>query len=316
MLHVTVGIFGMREDANKLASSLAKKGTISDIALYSHTSSEGVVTYVCPNSESNKIQPLLECLNMIDFPVIVVNELTKEIGEIIIAVSEMAFDKGFFIAASGMDEPIRSLTKGTVLENFTFVDENALRVEIMKIGNDIRRPDKAEDPLIMPIDNCFKVKGVGTIALGIVRSGVIKKHDKVMIEPFGKEATVKGIQSQDNSLEEAVAGMRLGVNLRGVEPEGIDRGFIICGKENKIIKSSELKVSLKRNKFFKQELKENTSVMINVGLQTVSCDVKSVNGEKIALSASQPVAYTDGQRFILASSNDIMPRIIGSGQIE
>ena len=77
-MHITIGVFGDQE----LAKKLGKKGTTNDIAIYNHGSSEGVFTYVCPNSD--KIQPLLQALNMIDLPVIVVNNLTKEIGEAII----------------------------------------------------------------------------------------------------------------------------------------------------------------------------------------------------------------------------------------
>ena len=89
-MHITVGIFGDQE----LAKKLGKKGTTNDIAIFNHSSSEGVFTYVCPNSD--KIQALLQVLNMIDVPVIVVNALTKEIGEIIVGIDEMSFEKGVF----------------------------------------------------------------------------------------------------------------------------------------------------------------------------------------------------------------------------
>ncbi|MFH1106223.1 MAG: elongation factor Tu, partial [Candidatus Aenigmatarchaeota archaeon] len=74
-MHLTIGVFGDQT----LAQRLGKKGTTNDIAIYNHGDSEGVFTYVCPNSE--KIQPLLQALNMADIPILVANDLTKEIGE-------------------------------------------------------------------------------------------------------------------------------------------------------------------------------------------------------------------------------------------
>ena len=76
MKHLIVGILGNHEDSQELVKKLGKKGTGSDIELYNHGSSEGVFTYVCVNSD--KIQALLQTLGMIDVPVIVVKELTKE----------------------------------------------------------------------------------------------------------------------------------------------------------------------------------------------------------------------------------------------
>lgn len=312
-MHVTVGIFGTREDCNTLASSLGKKGTTNDIAIYNHASSEGVITYVCPNSENGKIQPVLEAMNMSDIVVIVVNTLDKETGEMIIAASEMEFDKGFFMAGPGLEESVKSLVKNSPLESFVFVeDDKELRAKIIEAANNIQR---ADTPLVFPIDNSFKVKGVGTIVLGVVKSGIVKKHDVLRIEPLGKDVIVKGIQSQDKHIEEAFSGMRLGLNLKGIEPDEIKRGFVIS-TPNSVKTSSEIKLSFKKNSFFKQEIKEGINVLLSVGLQTISCSVKSVSNNELIISTSRPIAYTNKQRCIIASQTDIMPRIVGSGNIE
>ncbi len=297
-MHLTVGIFGDQE----LAARLGKKGTSNDISIYNHGSSEGVFTYVCPNSE--KIQPLLQTLNMIDLPVIVANNLTKEIGEVMIAVDEMNFDTGFII--SDVRDSIQPLIKSTSLEKFEFIGESELRPELLQL-----KIDRDDDSLMVPIDNYFNVKGVGTVVLGIVKSGKIKIHEKVLVEPLGREVVVKGIQSQDKNLEETEAGMRVGLNLKGIEAEEIRRGFIICRNSEK---SSDLKISFTKNKFYKQELNPGMSVMLSVGLQTIACNVESV-GNELILKSSQAIAYRKNQHCIVASQNDVLPRIIGSGTV-
>ncbi|MFH0890355.1 MAG: EF-Tu/IF-2/RF-3 family GTPase [Candidatus Aenigmatarchaeota archaeon] len=297
-MHLTVGIFGDQT----LAERLGKKGTVNDIAIYNHGSSEGVFTFVCPNSE--KIVPLLQALNMIDVPVLVVNSLTKEIGEMIVGINEMNFEKGFII--TGIGDSIQPLIKGTSLERFKIVDESGLRSELLHF--EINRPG---DQLLVPIDNCFKVKSVGTIVLGIVRSGKVKQFDKLFVEPLGKEVTIKGIQSQDRDIDEAEAGTRVGLNLKGVEADEIKRGYVVC---NKIEKSSAVSIKFVKNKFYKQDVKTGSTAMLSIGLQVVACTIEQ-NNDELVLKTVNPVAYTKNQRCIIASTSEIMPRIIGSGLI-
>ena len=133
----------------ELAKRLGKKGTTNDIAIYNHGSSEGVITYVSPNSE--KIQPMLQVLNMIDVPVIVVKDMTKEIGEILIGIDEMKFKKGFII--TDVEDVVRQFIKGTSLENFEFTEEKELRTKLLET-----KVERGEE-LYVPIDNYFNVKG-------------------------------------------------------------------------------------------------------------------------------------------------------------
>ena len=298
-MHLTVGIFGDQE----VAKGLGKKGTTNDIAMYNHASSDGVFTYVCPNSE--KIQPLLQALNMTDVPVLVARGLTKETGEIIIAMNEMNFGKGFIV--TGIREDLLPLIKGTSLERFEIVDESGLRAALMEV-----KVERKGNPLMIPVDNFFNVKGIGAVILGIIRSGKISLHDKVLVEPLDREVIVKGIQSQDNDIKEAAAGMRVGLNLKGIEADELKRGFIIS--REKMEKSHEITVKFTGNKFFRQELKSGMNVFLSVGLQVISCAVKAT-GSELSLEANQKVAYSKGQRCIIASQNEQMPRIMGSGTI-
>jgi selenocysteine-specific translation elongation factor len=298
-MHLTVGIFGDQE----LAKKLGKKDTTNDMAIYNHSSSEGVFTYVCPNSE--KIQPLLQALNMIDIPVLVVNNLTKEVGEIIIGINEMNFEKGFII--TDMKEAIQPLIKNTSLEKFEVIDENSLWPKLLELN--IERKD---DFLMIPIDNYFNVKGIGTVILGIIKSGKINLHEKVIVEPLEKEVVVKGIQSQDRDIEEADAGMRIGLNLKGIEAEELKRGFVVC--KEKIEKSSEITIKFNKNRFFKQEIKKGISVLLSAGLQVIPCTIESI-GDELILKSNQKIAYRKNEHCIIASQNDILPRIIGSGTI-
>ena len=297
-MHLTIGIFGDQEVAKKLG----KKGTTNDIAFYNHGSSEGIFTFVCPNSE--KIQSLLQVLNMIDIPVIVVGELTKEIGETIIAVNEMNFNQGFIITEQR--DTISSFVKGTSLERFEIIEEGQVWPKLLET-----KIERNDDFLVIPVDNYFNVKAVGTVILGIIKSGKINLHEKVLVEPLGKEVVVKGIQSNDRDIEEADAGMRVGLNLKGVEADELRRGYVIC---RGIEKSKDIAIRFSKNKFFKQELTQGMPVLLSVGLQVISCNIESL-GSELKIKSNQLIVYRKNQNCIIASQNDIMPRIIGSGSI-
>lgn len=305
-MHLTIGIFGNQEACMNLAKKLGKSGTSNDIAIFNHASSEGVFTYVTPNSD--KIQPILQSLSMVDFPVLVVNDITKEVGEAVIAIDEMDFESGFIIADENVRHLLLQIIKGTRLEKFGFTDESNIRLEIMKMN-----PEKNSGELLIPIDNYFNVKSVGTVILGIIKSGSIRKYDKLMIEPIGKEILVKGVQSQDNDMETAEAGMRVGLNIKGVEAQELRRGFVIC---NSIKKSSDFTIKLKRSRFSKQELKPGTQIGICIGLQCITSTVQSVDGDIIRLKSVSPMAYTEWQKIILFSQGESLPRIIGTCEIE
>lgn len=304
-MHLTIGLFGSHDYCIELAKKIAKSGTSNDIAIFNHASSEGVFTYVCPNSE--KIQSLLQCISMAEIPVLAIREMTKEAGEAVIAIDEFGFEKGFIIADESIRQNVSSMIKGTCLEKFSLTDENSIRIELMKLSI-----NRNEDELEIPVDNYFNVKSVGTVILGIIKSGSIKKYDKVMMEPLGKEVLVKGIQSQDKDLEEAGTGMRVGLSLKGVEADEIRRGFVIC---RSMKKSQDFSLKLKRNRFSKQELKAGMQVGISIGLQCVTSVIESVEGDIIKLKALSPIAYNEKQKIILFSQGEALPRIIGSCEI-
>lgn len=304
-MHLTIGLFGNRDYCMEIAKKLAKAGTANDIAIFNHASSEGVFTYVVPDSE--KIQPLMQALSMAEVPVIAIKEITKEAGEAMIAIDEIGFEKGFIIADESIRQNVSAMIRGTCLEKFSLTDEPGLRLELMKLNI-----ERNESELEIPVDNYFNVKSVGTVILGIIKSGSVKKYDKLMLEPLGKEILVKGIQSQDKDLEEARTGTRVGLSLKGVEADEIRRGFLIC---KAMKKSQEFNLRLKRSRFSKQELKAGMQVGLSVGLQCVTSVIESIVNDTIKLKALSPVAYSENQKIILFSQGEALPRIIGRCEI-
>ena len=95
------------------------------------------------------------------------------------------------------------------------------------IPDPVREIDK---PFLMPIEDVFSIKGRGTVGTGRVERGRVKVGDSVEIIGFGvkKPTTVTGVEMFQKTLEEGVAGDNVGVLLRGVEKNDLERGQVLC----------------------------------------------------------------------------------------
>ena len=94
-------------------------------------------------------------------------------------------------------------------------------------------PEPARDydsPFMMPIEDVFNIKGRGTVVTGRVERGVITVGTKVEIvglDSEGDETTVIGTQAFHKDVDEARAGMNVGLLLRGVKRNEVRRGQVI-----------------------------------------------------------------------------------------
>src|SRR4029077_2112823 len=95
------------------------------------------------------------------------------------------------------------------------------------IPEPIREIDK---PFLMPIEDVFSIKGRGTVGTGRIERGKVKVGDPVEIIGFGakKNSTITGVEAFQKTLDEGMAGDNVGVLLRGVEKEELERGQVVC----------------------------------------------------------------------------------------
>lgn len=91
-------------------------------------------------------------------------------------------------------------------------------------------------PLRMPIQDAYEIKGIGTVPVGKIETGVMKPGQKIIILPgrtgAGIEGEVKTVEMHHEALPMAEPGDNVGVNLRGVGKKDIARGDVICGADN------------------------------------------------------------------------------------
>ena len=96
----------------------------------------------------------------------------------------------------------------------------------------IPTPERASDlPFLMPVEDVFSITGRGTVATGRVERGTVKVQDTVEIVGMTEETrnvVVTGVEMFRKLLDQAIAGDNIGVLLRGVQRNEIERGQVLA----------------------------------------------------------------------------------------
>ncbi|MFZ8855330.1 MAG: translation elongation factor EF-1 subunit alpha [Thermofilaceae archaeon] len=93
-------------------------------------------------------------------------------------------------------------------------------------------PRPIDKPLRIPIQDVYSIKGIGTVPVGRVETGVLRVGNKVIINPPKVIGEVKSIETHHTPLQEAMPGDNIGFNVKGVEKSQIRRGDVAGQPDN------------------------------------------------------------------------------------
>ncbi|HHN77585.1 MAG TPA: elongation factor Tu [Phycisphaerales bacterium] len=100
------------------------------------------------------------------------------------------------------------------------------------LDNYIPEPEREIDkPFLVSVEDVFSIKGRGTVATGRIERGVVKVGDPAEIVGLNRETlstTVTGVEMFNKTLDEGQAGDNVGILLRGIEKNQVQRGQVIC----------------------------------------------------------------------------------------
>jgi elongation factor Tu len=93
---------------------------------------------------------------------------------------------------------------------------------------------ETEKPFLMPIEDIFTISGRGTVATGRMERGKVKVGDKVELVGLRetRDSVVTGVEMFRKSMDEAIAGDNVGLLLRGIEKEDVERGMCIVAPKS------------------------------------------------------------------------------------
>jgi selenocysteine-specific translation elongation factor len=314
MKGITVAVLG---DA-ALAATLGKKGTVSDVSFFNLKRGDIGVTFIFPSKYPEKLQSLLAVLGMADAVLLTVDKLDKDLGEQIVGIDSFGLRKVFVVLRNYIEaDQLKPFVAQTTLEGFKVHEDSARTLDDTFAALEL---EPVEGPVQVPIDHFFNVKGVGTVALGTVRRGVMKSHDELEVFPTGKKALVRSIQVHDDDVAEAPYGCRVGLALKGIDADELFRGVVLA-PPGTLKTPATIEIELRVNKYWKGTLKEGMILHGACGLQDVPMVVEKAPAEGIrpggkgmvTFRLEKPLAFCTGDRLIAIDLDSRGLRFLGWG---
>lgn len=280
------------EKRKEICKALGKETGTDDISFYSINYGGKIKTIIEPTLYPQKVQPLIYSIYAADLVVVAVDALNQFVGEMIVALEAAKKDRGILI--SSVPLPL----KGTVLDKYEkFGSFEEAREKILNA--DVEAGGESE--LLALVDKAFSVKSVGSVALGLVKEGRMKKHDKLLFFPGKKNVEVKSIQLNDKDSEECGEGSRFGISYKGDE---IERGQLLSFRaENKV--DNSVLGKFEKSPFFKDDLNRKVHACLN--FQFLECRVSETE-----LKCDTPLSYRGHDRIIVLDPSNQKLRVVGA----
>ncbi len=131
----------------------------------------------------------------------------------------------------GNEVPVIRVSALKALEGDAEAEKQIL--ELMdKVDEYIPTPQRdTEKPFLMPVEDVFSIKGRGTVATGRIARGKVKVGEEIEVvgfDPKVPKTTVTGVEMFRKTLDEGMAGDNVGLLLRGIEKDQIERGQVLA----------------------------------------------------------------------------------------
>jgi selenocysteine-specific translation elongation factor len=305
------------------SKDLGKKGTTSDITFYNMKKGDSTVTLIEPTRYPEKLSSLFYAISLADRIIMVVDEINASFGESVLMLQCAGKTARFLILKNYITlDQIAPLIKGTVVEKYDVLADDmvGLRENILNIAVELTTHHKTKTTAskgAVPIDHHFNVKGVGIVVLGCVAQGVIKKHDTVKVLPTEKTAQIRSIQKHDDDAEYAETGDRVGLALKNLDADELDRGYVLTN--DPAIKFSTI-ISGKAElvKYWPSPLKEGMVIYAGHWMQFMPTRLEKVSFgsdwriPEITLSMEKALIYPPGARIVLHYLEGGKLRVVGS----
>jgi elongation factor Tu len=206
------------------------------------------------------------------------------------------------------------------------IGKNAI-LELMKqVDAFIPQPDRPKDkPFLMPVEDVFSISGRGTVVTGRIEAGVVKVGEEIEIVGIRdtKKSTCTGVEMFRKLLDSGEAGDNVGILLRGVERDDVERGQVLC-KPGSITPHTEFEAQayiLKKDeggrhtpfftKYRPQFYFRTTDVTGEVTLPTGTEMVMPGDDGKFTVKLITPIAMTDGLNFAIREGG----KTVGAGVV-
>jgi len=226
----------------------------------------------------------------------------------------------------GKDTPIVRISALKALEGDAAWGEKIM--ELMNaVDNFIPQPVREVDkPFLMPVEDVFTITGRGTVVTGRIERGIVKVNEEVEIvgiRPDSQKTTITGVEMFRKLLDEGQAGENVGLLLRGLKREDVERGQVVC-KPGSVTPHTDFEASsyiLSKdeggrhtpsfNNYRPQFYFRTTDVTGVVTLPSGTEMVMPGDNTAMTVTLIQPVAMEEGLRFAIREGG----RTVGAGRV-
>ena len=220
---------------------------------------------------------------------------------------------------------VEDVVAGTVLQGSPMVavsaysgrglDELRVQIDIMLDSTEVRK-DLGRPRL--PVDRRFTVAGFGTVVTGTLIDGSLSVGQEVEMVLTGERGRIRGLQSHKKKVDRADPGVRLAVNLSGLEREGVTRGDVITNT-GWLRPTTRLDAKVKVIREAPRPLRHNEGVTLHMFTTETSARVRLLDADELKpgeegwgqLLLQSPVPGVKGDLFVIRSSEDTL----GGGEI-
>ena len=226
----------------------------------------------------------------------------------------------------GKDTPIVRISALKALEGDAAWGEKIM--ELMNavdtfIPQPVREVDK---PFLMPVEDVFTITGRGTVVTGRIERGIVKVNEEVEIvgiRPDSQKTTITGVEMFRKLLDEGQAGENVGLLLRGLKREDVERGQVVC-KPGSVTPHTDFEASSyilskdeggRHTPFFNnyrpQFYFRTTDVTGSIELPKDKEMVMPGDNVSITVKLIAPIAMEEGLRFAIREGG----RTVGAGVV-
>ena len=292
---LNIAILGSEE----LCRSLGKLTDSRDVESYVFKEGAGpdrrILSFIRPLNFPERIRPLLSALNVADYGIIEVNSIDAALGESMVAFSSSGIERGDLIInpknGAWIDPDKVNLVKDQAglsswNVNHQVPDLNEYRSALL--GQVTKQNSEGE--LLVSIDQHFVVKGIGLVGIGYVRSGMLERHENVRIYPKKADGIVRSLQVMDDDVDRALTGDRVGIALRGVSDDSLDKGSQIVSEGSDLLTRSERsRLSVAISAFQSKTPKAGDIVHMSFDLQFVVGRIESIEEYTMVVNWDRPI---------------------------
>ena len=284
------------------------------------------------------IKNMLAAVGGIDLAMLVVaadESVMPQTREHLVILDILQVKRGLVVVTKAdlVDEELLDLVKaeaedavaGTVLQGCPMVAVSAysgrgideLKAEIdsmldsTEVRKDLGRPR-------LPVDRRFTVTGFGTVVTGTLIDGSLSVGQEVQMALSGERGRIRGLQSHRKKVDRADPGVRLAVNLSGLEREGVTRGDVITNT-GWLRPTTRLDARVKVIADAPRALRHNEGVTFHMFTTETTARVRLLDTDQInpgeegwgQILLQSPVPGVKGDLFVIRSSEDTL----GGGEI-